>query len=131
MRIAGGILAIALVVAASASAKEIRPGDLRICGAAHCRVVNDRGQARAFSDLIWGPSRVVRAPTPPVGSPIFQLRFRDAPAGAIISATAIRIHGLICDRFQRGKWYRLPASLRGVTVGLKPKRLRAWIPPSC
>jgi hypothetical protein len=131
MKIFVAILASALVLAATASAKEIRPGDLRICGAAHCRVVEDPGQARAFSDLLWGPSRVVRAPTPPVGSPIFQLRFRDGPAGAIISATAIRVHGLICGRFQRGKWYRLPASLRGVTVGLKPKRLRAWIPPSC
>jgi len=131
MRIAGGILVIALVVAAGASAKEIRPGDLRICGAAHCRVVNDPGQARAFSDLIWGPSRVVRAPTPPVGSPIFQLRFRDGPAGAIISATAIRVHGLICGRFQRGKWYRLPQSLRRVAAGLEPKRLRAPVPRSC
>jgi hypothetical protein len=131
MRIAGGILAIALVAAAGASAKEIRPGDLRICGATQCRVVNDPGQARAFGNLLWGSSRVVRTPTPRVGSPIFQLRFRDGPAGAIISATAIRVHGLNCGRFQRGKWYRLPASLRGVTAGLKPKRLRASIPRSC
>ena len=131
MRIAGGILAIALVAAAGASAKEIRPGDLRICGATQCRVVNDPGQARAFGNLLWGSSRVVRAPTPRVGTPIFQLRFRDGPAGAIISATAIRVHGLNCRRFQRGKWYRLPASLRGVTVWLKPKRLRASIPRSC
>jgi hypothetical protein len=131
MKIFGAILASALALAATASAKEIRPGDLRICGAAHCRVVKDPGQARAFSDLLWGPSRVVRAPTPPVGSPIFQLRFRDGPAGAIISATAIRVHGLICGRFQRGKWYRLPGSLRGLTAGLKPKRLRASVPRSC
>ena len=81
------VTASAALFAAGAAAKEIRPGDLRICGATHCRVVKDRGQAHAFSELLWGPSRVVRAPTPPVGSPIFQLRFRDGPAGAIISAT--------------------------------------------
>lgn len=125
------VTASAALFAAGAAAKEIRPGDLRICGATHCRVVKDRGQAHAFSELLWGPSRVVRAPTPPVGSPIFQLRFRDGPAGAIISASAIRVHGLFCGRFQRGKWYRLPASLRGVTAGLKPKRLRAFVPRSC
>ena len=125
------VTASAALFAAGAAAKEIRPGDLRICGATHCRVVKDRGQAHAFSELLWGPSRVVRAPTPPVGSPIFQLRFRDGPVGAIISASAIRVHGLFCGRFQRGKWYRLPASLRGVTVGLKPKRLRAFVPRSC
>lgn len=123
--------ASAALFVTGAAAKEIRPGDLRICGATHCRVVNDPGQARAFSHLLWGPSRIVRAPTPAVGSPIFQLRFKDGPVGAIISATAIRVHGLICGRFQRGKWYRLPASLRGITAGLEPKRLRAWIPPSC
>jgi hypothetical protein len=121
----------ALLATTGAWAKEIRPGDLRICGATQCRVVNDLGQARAFSNLLWGSSRVVRAPTPRVGSPIFGLRFRDGPAGAIISATAIRVHGLNCGRFQRGKWYRLPASLRGVTAGLKPKRLRVSIPRSC
>ena len=125
------VIAGALLIAAGAWAKEIRPGDLRICGAAHCRVVSDPSHARAFSNLLWGSSRVVRAPTPPVGLPIFQLRFRDGPAGAIISATAIRVHGLNCGRFQRGKWYRLPASLRGMTAGLKPKRLRASIPRSC
>ena len=131
MKIFGAILASALVLAATGSAKEIHPGELRICGAVHCRVVNDAGQARAFSELLWGPSRVFRAPTPRVGSPIFQLRFKDGPAGAIISATAIRVHGLFCGRFQRGRWYRLPGSLRGLTAGLKPKRLRGSVPPSC
>jgi hypothetical protein len=131
MKIFVAILASALVLAVTASAKEIRPGDLRICGAVHCRVVNDPVQVHAFADLLWGPSRVVRAPTPRVGSAIFQLRFKDRPAGAIISATAIRVHGLFCGRFQRGKWYRLPGSLRGLTAGLKPKRLRASVPRSC
>jgi hypothetical protein len=111
-RLLGSLFITAAVIATCAWAKEIRPGDLGICGATQCRVVNDPGQARAFSNLLWGSSRVVRAPTPSVGSPIFQLRFRDGPAGAIISASAIRVHGLNCRRFQRGKWYRLPASLR-------------------
>ena len=131
MRVLGVLLVCTLLFASGSAAKEIRPGDLRICGATHCRVVNSPAQARAFSELIWGPSHTVRAPNPRVGSPIFQLRFKDGPAGAIISATAIRVHGLICGRFQRGKWYRLPASLRDITAGLEPKRLRAWIPPSC
>jgi hypothetical protein len=131
MKLLSALAASALLATAGAWAKEIRPGDLRICGAVHCRVVNDPVQAHAFADLLWGPSRVVLAPTPPVGSPIFQLRFRDGPAGAIISARAIRVHGLFCGRFRRGKWYRLPASLRGLTAGLKPKRLKVSVPPSC
>jgi hypothetical protein len=81
--------------------------------------------------LLWGEGRVPRAPAPRLGSPIFQLRFKGGPAGAIVNATAIRVHGLNCGRFQRGRWYRLPNQLRGLTAELKPKRLRASIPPSC
>jgi hypothetical protein len=125
------LLAGALAFTASAVAKEIRPGELRICGATQCRVVNDPSQARAFGELIWGDKPVSRAPTPRVGSPIFQLRFEGGPAGAIISATAIRIHGLHCGRFRRGRWYRLPKSLEGLTAELEPKRLRAPVPRSC
>ena len=51
--------------------------------------------------------------------------------GVVYTKTAARVHGLNCGRFQRGKWYRLPPSLRGLGTGLKPKRLRAWVPPSC
>jgi hypothetical protein len=62
---------------------------------------------------------------------MFQLRFEDGPAGAIISATAIRVHGLNCGRFQRGKWYRLPPRLRGLTRGLAPRLLGPRVPHSC
>jgi hypothetical protein len=129
MKLAGALVA-ALAVAAIAAAKEFPPGGLMVCGATQCRVVASV-QSRAFSDLLWGARPLTRAPTPRVGAPIFQLRFKTGPAGAIISATAIRVHGLNCGRFQRGRWYRLPSSLRGVVGGLKPKRLRASVPPSC
>jgi hypothetical protein len=123
------LASFALLVPA-ASAKEIPAGGLFICGARHCRVVNEPA-TRAFSSLLWGPGRVYAAPTPPVGSQIFQLRIKDGPAGVIMSATAFRVHGLYCERFRRGQWYRLPRALRGLTTGLEPKRLRAAVPRSC
>jgi hypothetical protein len=123
-------LGVALAVAGIASAKEFPPGGLRVCGATQCRVVTD-AQARAFSALLWGDRPVTRAPAPRLGSPIFQLRFESGSAGAIISAAAIRVHGLNCGRFERGRWYRLPASLRGVASGLRPKSLRSSVPRSC
>ena len=132
MRLIGTIAVAGLLwTAATAGAKEIRPGELRICGAKQCRVVNDAATARGFASLLWGESRIRRAPTPRVGSPVYQLRFRDGPAGAIISATSIRVAGLNCGRFQRGKWYRLPRKLRGLTEGLEPRRLSAYVPRSC
>jgi hypothetical protein len=131
MRILGALATLGLIVSAAAWAKEIRPGELRICGAEHCRVVTEPAQARAFSSLLWGQSRIPRAPTPAVGSPVFELRFKDGPAGALINATSIRVHGLNCGRFKRGKWYRLPARLRALTAGLQPRSLRARVPHSC
>jgi hypothetical protein len=128
MRLVAAI-AVALAVAGT-SAMEFPPGELMVCGATQCRVVTD-AQSRAFSALLWGNQPVARAPTPRVGAPIFQLRFKSGPAGVIISATAIRVHGLNCGRFRRGTWYRLPASLRGLGAGLEPKHLRASIPRSC
>jgi hypothetical protein len=115
----------------AASAKDFRPGDLRICGAAHCRVVTEHAQARAFSAFLYGSSRVERVKTPRPGSPVFQLRLRDGFVAALLSANAVRVHGLYCERFQRGHWYRLPPSLRTVAAGLVPKRLRASVPRSC
>lgn len=66
-----------------------------------------------------------------MGSSIYQLRVKDGPLGAIITPTAIRVHGLDCGRFQRGRWYRLPPTLQHLGAGLQAKRLRATVPPSC
>lgn len=125
------VLGMSLAACLAASAKEIRPGELRVCGSKHCRVVKSPVQSRAFSSLLWGEGRVRRAPTPRVGSAVFQLRFERGPAGAIITATSIRVAGLNCGRFQRGKWYRLPRNLTGLTVGLAPRRLSSYVPRSC
>ena len=94
-------------------------------------MVKDPARARAFGEFLWGDERIARAPRPRVGSPVFQLRYRRGPAGAIITTTSIRVAGLNCGRFQRGKWYRLPPTLRGVTEGLEPRRLTAYVPRSC
>jgi hypothetical protein len=125
------LLTASLALSAAAWAKEIRPGELMICGTRHCRTVTQPAQARAFSTLLWGEGTVPRAPTPRVGSPVFQLRFHNGPAGAIITTTAIRVAGLNCGRFRRGRWYRLPRTLRGLTRGLEPRRLLAAVPRSC
>ena len=125
------VVPLALIAAATAAAKEITPGELHVCGLKHCRVVNDRALAQAFSELLWGASPIARARTPRVGSPVFELRYRKGSAGAIITSKSIRVAGLNCGRFQRGKWYRLPRKLRGLTDGLEPRRLSADVPRSC
>ena len=122
---------ILLLGTPAASAKDFRPGDLRVCGAVHCRVVTERAQARAFSAFLYGNGRLVRASAPRVGSPVFQLRLKDGFVAALLSRASIRVHGLYCERFMRGRWYRLPPSLRNIGAGLEPKRLRSTVPHSC
>ena len=119
MKFAGVLLAVVLIATPAASAKEIHPGDLLICGARHCRTVTDPAKARAFGALLWGQSRIASAPTPRVGSRVFALRFRDRPrpAIALISATAFRVHSegprfdhaydvaeRACRRLRRAGW---------------------------
>jgi len=130
MRFVVALAAIAIVLPLAAWAKEFPPGDLRICGAKHCRILTP-AQSNAFSAVLWGDSQVVRAPTPRVGSAVLQLRYPNGPAGAIITPRSIRVAGLNCGRFERGKWYRLPKNLRGLTDGLEPRRLSAFVPRSC
>jgi hypothetical protein len=115
----------------AASAKEFQPGDLRLCGATQCRVLKDATTNRRFGEFLYGSGKVTAAPTPRVGSPVFQLRFKEGPAGVVLNETSARVHGLNCGRFRRGRWYRLPKALRGLTAGLRPKRLRASVPRSC
>jgi hypothetical protein len=131
MRVLGAIAVLGLVFCVTTSAKEIRPGELLICGAKHCHTVRDPATANAFAELLWGNEPIVRAPTPRVGSPVFQLRFKDGLRAGLINATAIRVNGLYCGRFRRGRWYRLPRSLRGLGVGLEPRRFTATVPRSC
>ena len=135
MRLFAVLLVAGLVAVAGASAKPIGPGDVLVCGASRCRAVDEPAQARALSELLWGSGRVVRAATPRVGSAVYQLHARTRhghqPLGAAVNATSIRVHGLNCGRFRRGKWYRLPAALRGFTSGLSPKRLTVVVPRSC
>jgi hypothetical protein len=99
MRLFGALLTASLLIPAVVWAKDFGPGDLRVCGAARCRVIEDGTASSRFGRFLYGNERVVPVPTPRVGSPVFQLRFKDGPAGVILNRTAARVHGLNCGRF--------------------------------
>jgi hypothetical protein len=109
-------LALLLVVAAAiavpaANAKELGPGDLRICGAERCVSITDPIALRAISSFMYHgpPSTVVRAPR--LGSDSLELRFdNDYVTGVVASARLDRFlsYGVNIGHFARGRWYRLP-----------------------
>jgi hypothetical protein len=126
-----------LLGAATATAKDFEPGDLRVCNAAKCTAVFDRRALKIFSAFYYGEGEVSRAPAPRIGSAAFRLKLNASVAG--IAATRrldrVLVYGLNCGRFQRGVWYRLPrpaaSAIRRVTAGLKPLHVSRQVPPSC
>ena len=129
--------ACGLFAVPSAVAKDFGPGDLRICGQTRCVPIANRHLLQLLSSYYYGPGRVPRAARVSMGAPAFVLRFKDGYASGIVASAKLdrfRSYGVVCGRFQRGKWYRFPVcaavALRRMTAGLRPLRVSAP-PPSC
>ena len=132
------LLSAGVLGTTAATAKDFKPGDLRVCNAKRCIPIMNRVAAQAFAYFIYkGPQPAV-ARSPRVGAPSFDLRFKNGyAAGRVASAALDRFqsYGVVCGRFREGVWYRLPAravlELRRLTASLKPLRLPAAVPRSC
>jgi len=128
----------ALLATAEASAKDFRPGDLRVCAKTRCVPITSRAVLPVFSSFYWGAGTAPRAPKVAVGAPAFELRFGDDYVSGILASARLgrfRAYGFNCGRFQRGRWYRVPAraarELRRLTASLRPLRVPRAVPPSC
>lgn len=132
------LAAAVLVVAPSSSAKEFRPGDVRLCGARQCVPLADRRLLRELSSLIYGEGRPVRVQTLARGVPVLQLRYRNGYVPGLVGGVRLdrfRSHGVYCGRFRRGLWYRVPLplarELRRAAGKLEPLRFTGSVPRSC
>jgi hypothetical protein len=123
-------LLVVLALASGAQAKNFHPGDLRVCSAKRCVPITNQAALDALSDFYYSQAPLTGAVEPSVGAPFFQLRFTNGYVTGIVGTTRLDrflSYGVNLGRFQRGKWYRVPAAgsreLRKLTVGLKPLRL--------
>ena len=129
---AGAVVAVVALACVPASAAKIGPGGVRVCGADRCVSVTDRATLHALNTFVYGPTRVTRVRAPRVGAPVFALDL-----GGLFSRSfeKFRSHGITCQRFERGRWYRVPEriahELRRTAAELRPRRLPGPIPPSC
>src|SRR2546421_4083311 len=128
----GGLLAVPPAVA-----KDFGPGDLRVCGRTRCVPLTNPHLLRMVSDYYGGAGRAPRAARVRLGTPGFELRFRNGYASGMVASTKLdrfRSYGVVCGRFERGKWYRFPVcaavALKRLTARLQPLRVAAP-PPSC
>jgi hypothetical protein len=131
--VAALLAAAALAVTPAATAKEFRPGDLRVCNAKRCVPITKRALMPLLGNFYYGvpdPRDPRVAPRVRLGAPAFELRFSNGYVTGIVASTRLDrflSYGVNLGRFHRGVWYRVPAriaaELRTLTAGMKPLRV--------
>ncbi len=124
------VAALFVVLVPTASAKEFRPGDLRVCGPSHCIAIVDRTVLPTLGSFYYGTRPLVRANRPALGVPYFQLRFRNGYVTGIVATRRLDrflSYGVNLGRFRRDAWYSVTpgfsAELGRLTAELRPFRL--------
>ena len=124
------VAAFALVALPSASAKNFEPGDVRICNGARCIAIVERSVLPAIRSFYGSGPCPARVRRPNVGTPYFELRFRNGYATGIVATERLDrflSYGVVLERFAGDAWYAVPRKLsrelRRLTVDLRPLRL--------
>ena len=120
----------AVLAAPSALAKDFQPGDLRLCSTTRCVPVLDLTAIAALGRLYYTGPQPARALPARLGAPYLQLRFRNGYVTGIVATTRLDrflSYGVHLERFERGAWYRVPATaeaeLRRLAAPLTPMRI--------
>ena len=123
-------VALALLCIPAAAAKELKPGDVSICGATKCVAIVDPKATEGLESLIYTGPAPLRTVAPAIGVQYYKLRFSNGYVpGIVASARLDRFlsYGVVLERFRRGKWYGVPPTaareLRRMTANMKPLRL--------
>lgn len=126
----GLVAAFALAALPSASAKRFEPGDVRICNSARCVAIVERSVLPALRSFYGSGPCPARVQRPKLGTPYFELRFRNGYATGIVATKRLNrflSYGVVLERFAGNVWYAVPGrlsrELRRLTVGLRPLRL--------
>src|SRR5262249_49621655 len=129
MRPRHAALVVSLVLCATpdATAKEIGPGDLRVCNRARCVTIVDRSVLRVFSAFYWGARPVTVVHPPRASSPAFALRLNGQVVGIAASPRLdrVRVYGLNCGRFHWRFWFPPPPPPAAGWWGVAPEDPRA------
>jgi hypothetical protein len=123
-------VAVALVPCSAASAKNLRPGDIRLCNDHACVGIVDRGALQALSRFYYAAPAPAEARPPRIGAPYFKLMFSNGYVTGIAASTTLdrfRTGGVDTAQFGPDSWYRIPPglarSLRTLATRLRPLRV--------
>jgi hypothetical protein len=126
--VAGSLAAAALAATPAATAKDFRPGDLRVCNARRCVAVTNPRVVALLGPFYYDGAHDARvAPRPRMGARYFELRFSNGYVSGIAATARLDrflSYGVNLGRFHRRVWYRIPArisaELRRLTARMKP-----------
>jgi hypothetical protein len=120
----------ALLVAPDAGGKDFQPGDLRICSGKRCVAITARRAVAKIGPFYYSGGSPPAVAAPRMGAPAFELRFRNGYATGIVAGKRLDrflSYGVHIERFRRGTWYRVPATLaaelRRLAAPLEPLRV--------
>jgi hypothetical protein len=124
------VAALFVLLVPTASAKDFRPGDLRVCGPSHCVAIVDRNVLPMLGSFYYGNRPLVRAHRPALGVRYYQLRFDNGYVTGIVATRRLDrflSYGVNLGRFKRDGWYSIPSGfsveLGRLTAELRPFRL--------
>lgn len=127
--------ATALVTASGATAKEFRPGDLRLCSHHRCVSITDQPVLNQLGAFYYtGESSPPKIRAPRLGAHAFQLRFSDGYVTGVVGGAKLNrflSFGVNLGRFAPGQWYRFPVAvaqeLTIIAAPLEPLRVSRWM----
>lgn len=121
---------VLLLAVPVALAKDLRPGDLRLCNSVRCVAIRGQPALDAMSRFYYGSPAPRRAPKAPNGAQMYQLRFPNGYVTGFVAGGALDRFlsgGVNLEQFAAGVWYRVPpvaaAELRRLARGLAPLRV--------
>lgn len=123
----GLVAASALLAPPSASAKDLRPGDVRVCNETRCVPILNRSVLPQLTSFYYSGPPPVRVRQPALGTPYYELRFRNGYVTGIVATERLDrflTYGVHDQRFSQHTWYTVPrrmsVELRRLAAVLRP-----------
>jgi hypothetical protein len=124
------LTALALLCIPAAAAKDFKPGDLRVCGAARCVAIVNPDVLTVVSAFYYSNGQPPATTRPALAVPFFQLKFKNGYITGIVATSKLDrflSYGVNLGRFTKNRWYAVPApfaaELKRLTLSIRPLHL--------
>lgn len=124
MKLAAVVL-VFLFCTAAATAKDFRPGDLRLCSGTHCVPIHNQAALDALARFYYGSPKPQPTAAPTRGRR-YQLRFTNGYVTGVVAGAhtdRFKSGGVNLEQFAWNRWYRVPpvaaAELRRLALSLR------------